>query len=175
MGALIDSLLSLARVTRTEMNPEWLDLTVLARETVQALAAKSPCREYELRVPERLHGYLDHSLARTLFANLLENAWKFSAARQHTVIECGAEDQSGVPVYFVRDNGIGFDMAHADKLFIPFQRLHSEGEVAGTGIGLATAQRIVHRHGGRIWATGIVDGGASVYFTLAGRPAAGLR
>jgi light-regulated signal transduction histidine kinase (bacteriophytochrome) len=175
MGALIDSLLSLARVTRTETNPEWLDLTGLARETVQALAVKSPCREYELRVPERLHAYIDHSLARTLFANLLENAWKFSASRKHTLIECGAEDQSGVPVFFVRDNGIGFDMAHADKLFVPFQRLHSEGEVAGTGIGLATAQRIVHRHGGRIWATGIVDGGASVYFTLAGRPAAGLR
>ncbi|MEP6495900.1 MAG: PAS domain S-box protein [bacterium] len=168
MGALIDALLSLSRVTRSEPSPEWLDLGQLVRETVGRLREAEPARTMALTVPDGLLAYIDPSLARTLLANLLENAWKFSATRSSPCIECGIEVNDGVSAYFVRDNGVGFDMAHANKLFLPFQRLHTVGEFPGTGIGLATAQRIVNRHGGRIWATGVVDGGATVYFTLPG-------
>jgi signal transduction histidine kinase len=110
-------------------------------------------------------------LARTLIGNVIENAWKFTAGRQPATIELGVSD-SDPGEFFVRDNGVGFDMAHADKLFVPFQRLHTIREFPGTGIGLATAQRIVQRHGGRIWAEGKVDVGATIHFTLPGRSAA---
>jgi len=172
MGALIDALLSLARVTRSEPSPEWIDLAAIAAEASARLAVIYPARELQLILPPEMHAYADLNLMRTLLANLVENAWKFTAARARAEIECGMEDHDGHAVFFVRDNGVGFDMAHADKLFVPFQRLHSVGEFPGTGIGLATAQRIVNRHGGRIWATGIVNEGATVYFTLPGRPVA---
>jgi PAS domain S-box-containing protein len=175
MGALIDALLSLARVTRSEPSPEWVDLGVLARDIADRLTAASPERHLEFAVNGDLRAYIDLSLARTLLANLVENAWKFTSTRSSARIVCSVEDHDGASTFFVRDNGVGFDMAHADKLFVPFQRLHTTNEFPGTGIGLATAQRIVHRHGGRIWASGEVDGGATIYFTLPGSPAGGVR
>lgn len=175
MGALIDALLSLARVTRSEPNVEWVDMGALAREIANKLAAAEPSRTMNLQVGDDLHAVIDLSLARTLLTNLLENAWKFTSTRPVARIECGAKLLDGTLVYYVRDNGVGFDMAHANKLFVPFQRLHSMEEFPGTGIGLATAQRIVHRHGGRIFASAELDVGATISFTLPANSAAGAR
>ena len=172
MGALIDALLSLARVTRSEPTPEWLDLGALVREAGERVAAREPERRLELVVPDGIQAYIDLSLARTLVANLVENAWKFTSTRDVARIECGTILDDDGPAFFIRDNGVGFDMAHANKLFVPFQRLHTVGEFPGTGIGLATSQRIVHRHGGRIWAKGEIDAGATIYFMLPTRPTA---
>jgi signal transduction histidine kinase len=166
MGALIDALLSLSRVTRSDPNPEWVDLGAMAREIARRLATGEQSRSLDLRIDTDVLAYIDPNLARTLLTNLLENAWKFTATRTVSRIEVGVEEHDGAPRYFVRDNGVGFDMTHADKLFVPFQRLHTLDEFPGTGIGLATAQRIVHRHGGRIFASGEVERGATVSFTL---------
>ena len=166
MGALIDALLSLSRVTRSVLRRELVDLSVLARETVAALAAQEPERVVECAIQEGLHARADATLARALIENLLGNAWKFTRRAAQPRIAVGVTEQNGEPVFFVRDNGAGFDVAYAQKLFAPFQRLHSSQEFPGTGIGLATVQRIVRRHGGRIWAEGIVDAGATFSFTL---------
>jgi hypothetical protein len=111
---------------------------------------------------------MDPQLARTLIANLLGNAWKFTSGVARARIQFGTTERNGERVFFVRDNGVGFDMAHVGKLFTPFQRLHTIAEFPGTGIGLATTQRIVYRHGGLMWAEGVVNGGATFYFTIAG-------
>jgi PAS domain S-box-containing protein len=169
MGELIDGLLSLARVTRTELKSERADLSGIAREAAAHLRATDPKRPLEITVQDDLHADVDSRLARALFENLLGNAWKFTAKVPAACIEFGATEKDGAPAFFVRDNGAGFDMAFASKLFAPFQRLHTADEFAGTGIGLATVQRIVHRHGGRVWAEGTVDGGATFYFTLPAR------
>ncbi len=166
MAGLIDALLSLARVTRSELKPERTDLTAVARAVVSQLAGADPQRRVDVSVEEHLFAHIDPRLCRNLFDNLLDNAWKFTGKVAIPRIEIGATERDGERPFFVRDNGAGFDMAHAKKLFAPFQRLHTVGEFQGTGIGLATAQRIVHRHGGRIWAEGRVDGGATFYFTL---------
>ena len=160
------ALLSLARVTRAALRRERVDLGELARCIVAQLAAESPERRVELVVHDGdLAVEIDPPLARALLANLLGNAWKFTGKTERARIELGATAESGVRAFFVRDNGAGFDMAFANKLFAPFQRLHSTSEFPGTGIGLATVQRIVHRHGGRVWAEG-VSGGATFHFTL---------
>jgi len=166
MGELIDGLLSLARVARGELNPERVDLSAIAREAASRLRASEPARTVEIVVQDGLGADVDIRLARALLENLLGNAWKFTGQAPAARIELGATVRDGAPAFFVRDNGAGFDMAFAAKLFAPFQRLHSATEFPGTGIGLATAQRIVHRHGGRIWAEGVVDVGASFYFTF---------
>jgi PAS domain S-box-containing protein len=166
MGALIDSLLALSRVTRNDWRPEPLDLSELFRAGVDQLAKSEPQRNVSVVVQPHLSAVVDVQLARALFDNLIGNAWKFTANVPAAVIEFGAVEQNGARVLFVKDNGAGFDMAHAGKLFAPFQRLHTVGEFPGTGIGLATVQRIVHRHGGRIWADAKVGGGAVIYFTL---------
>lgn len=166
MGALIDALLSLSRVTRSELTPQLVDLTQLGRSIAEHLARADPDREVTLTVADDLRAVADPSLARTLIQNLLGNAWKFTARTERAQIELGATKAGEEPVFFVRDNGAGFDMEFAGRLFVAFQRLHTVGEFPGTGIGLATAQRIVHRHGGRIWAEGAVDRGATFYFTL---------
>jgi protein-histidine pros-kinase len=170
MAALIDALLSLSQVSRTELNPQPIDLALLARAALQRLEASEPRREVELVTPAHLWARLDPQLARTLLDNLIGNAWKFTSKTPLARIEVGAENADGVPAFCVRDNGAGFDMAHAEKLFAPFQRLHSSTEFSGTGVGLATVQRIVHRHGGRIWAHGALGEGAAFYFTVPGEP-----
>lgn len=166
MGGLIDALLSLARVTRSELRPASVDLTALVRSVAAGLAAADPRPALQLVVQEHLEARIDPTLARTLFENLLGNAWKFSSKTAAPRIEVGSTRADGERTLFVRDNGAGFDMAYADKLFAPFQRLHTVGEFPGTGIGLATIQRIVHRHGGRIRAEGRVGEGATFFLTL---------
>ena len=175
MGSLIDALLLLSRVTRSELNPQRTDLTAVARAVVTRLSASGNRPGLQISVQEGLAADLDSNLAHQLVENLLSNAWKFTSKKPAPRIEFGALQNPGSVVFFVRDNGAGFDMAHAGKLFSPFQRLHTVGEYPGTGIGLATAQRIVHRHGGRIWADGSLGAGATFYFTvperLQGNPA----
>jgi PAS domain S-box-containing protein len=171
MGALIDALLSLSRVARSDLVPEPVDLSLLARRIMDELAASDPTHAVTVTVQEQLSTFMDARLARTLLENLLRNAWKFSSKAPAPHIEFGAGGHTGVQAFFVRDNGAGFNMEHADKLFAPFQRLHTVSEYPGTGIGLATSQRIIHRHGGRIWAEGRVNAGATFYFTLPKLPA----
>jgi signal transduction histidine kinase len=166
MAALIDALVAMSRITRSELRRSSVDLTSVARAVADTLAAANPFPAVALAVQENLQAEADPALARALVEILLENAWKFSvnAPAPHVVV--GATETNGELVFFVRDAGAGFDMAHVAKLFTPFGRLHTVGEFAGIGIGLATAQRIVHRHGGRIWGDGHVGQGASFYFTL---------
>jgi PAS domain S-box-containing protein len=168
MGALIDALLSLSRVTRSDWKPERIDLSALFRATATQLAATEPQRKVDVVVHKQLFADADLRLVRALFDNLVGNAWKFTANVPVARIEFGAAEDSGTRALFVRDNGAGFDMAHASKLFSPFQRLHTVAEFPGTGIGLATVQRVVHRHGGRVWAEGKVGEGAIFYFSLPG-------
>ena len=166
MASLIDALLSLSRVTRSDWNPELVDLSALFGATTAHLAATEPQRKVIIVVEDGLLANVDLPLARALLDNLAGNAWKFTSNVNAARIEFGSIEKEGSRALFVRDNGAGFDMAYAAKMFTPFQRLHTMAEFPGTGIGLATAQRIVHRHGGRIWAEGRVGEGAVFYFTL---------
>ena len=166
MGELIDALLSLSRVTRVEFRRESVNLSRLAEAVVKQLRASQPERVVEFVDRGDTVAEGDGPLLRALLENLIENAWKFTGARPDSRISFGVETRDGAPVYYVRDNGAGFDMAYAEKLFAPFQRLHTQSEFAGTGIGLATVHRIVDRHGGRVWAEGKVGEGATFYFTL---------
>jgi light-regulated signal transduction histidine kinase (bacteriophytochrome) len=166
MNALIDALLSLSQVSRAELNLQRVDMALLARASVERLKASEPKRLVEVVVPEVLWAHADVQLARALLEHLLGNAWKFTNKTPRARIEMGVSEVDGESAFFVRDNGAGFDMAYAAKLFAPFQRLHNAGEFSGTGIGLASAQRIVHRHSGRIWAQGAVGKGATFRFTL---------
>jgi len=169
MGALIDALLSLSRVTRSAVKPESVDLSEVVRTIARQLSTAEPERTIDLVVRDHLHAELDPVLARTLMENVLGNAWKFTSKVPAARIEFGVTEKDRVRAFYVRDNGAGFDMAFANKLFTPFQRLHTVAEFPGTGIGLATVQRIVHRHGGQLWAEGTVDGGATFYFAFPGR------
>ena len=166
MGHLIDDLLNLSRVTRREMKLESVNLSILAREITEEVAQTQPDREVEFIITEDLMAQGDISLLRIALENLLGNAWKFTGNQPDTVIEFGATQYEGQLTYYIRDNGVGFDMTYMDKLFSPFQRLHTVAEFPGTGIGLATVQRIIHRHGGKIWAEGETGKGATFYFTL---------
>ena len=166
MAALIDSLLSLSRLTRSDMKRESVDLSAIGRATSAQLCGTDPRRTVELVVQDHLAANSDPVLVRAVVENLLGNAWKFTSKVAAARIEFGATEKDGTQTFFVRDNGAGFDMAFAKKLFAPFQRLHTVDEFPGTGIGLATVQRIVRRHGGRTWAEGAVDAGATFYFTL---------
>jgi PAS domain S-box-containing protein len=170
MARLIDDLLSLSRVSRAELSRERVDLTKTIREIVERLRETDAQRDVELVVPEGLVAEGDRDLLATVMENLLGNAWKFTSEMPTAHIEVGLTSKDGQSAYFVRDDGAGFDMAHASKLFGAFQRLHATAEFPGTGIGLATVQRIVRRHGGRIWAEGEVGRGAIFYFTLGGVP-----
>ena len=166
MGQLIDDMLSLSRVGRSEVRQEPVDLTALARTIIGRLRETGPERLVEFVIQEGLTAVGDPQLLEIALSNLLDNAWKFTGKRPEGVIEFGRMHREGQPVFFVRDNGAGFDPAYADKLFGVFQRLHKASEFPGTGIGLATVRRILHRHGGRIWAEAAVDRGATFYFTL---------
>ncbi len=166
MGTLIDDLIELARISRLEMKRVDLDLTILAREIAEALREQAPQRKVTWDMAPELRANADPVLAKALIDNLLRNAWKFTAERAAARIEVGCTRQDGETVFFVRDDGAGFDQTYADKLFKPFQRLHDAKRFPGTGIGLATVMRVVRRHGGRVWAEGVPDRGAAFYFTL---------
>jgi PAS domain S-box-containing protein len=169
MGALIDDLLSLARVTRAEIRVQQVDLTEVVQGIVAALQSTEAHRTAEFHIQTGLEATADPRLMHIALENLLGNAWKFTSKRECAVIEFGMTRNNGLSTFFVRDNGAGFDPAYADRLFGAFQRLHDNREFPGTGIGLATVQRIIHRHGGSIWAEGVVDKGATFYFTLRDR------
>jgi light-regulated signal transduction histidine kinase (bacteriophytochrome) len=175
MGSLIDDLLDLSRLSRTAMRTQTLNISVLARSIAGDLTKEQPDRQIELRIQDGLTATADPGLIRVALENLLSNAWKFSSKRASALIEFGQAEVNGALVFFVRDDGAGFDPAYADRLFGAFQRLHGMTEFAGTGIGLATVQRIVHRHGGRIWAESAVDRGATFYFTLSKTASEGAR
>jgi PAS domain S-box-containing protein len=173
MGQLIDGLLALARVARGSLEPEAVDLSSVARAVAAEHAVREPERAVQLLVRDGLRAQVDRTLARMLFHSLLGNAWKFTSKISGARVEVGCTQLYGESVYFVRDNGVGFNMAYANKLFVPFQRLHGPREFPGVGIGLAACQRIVGRHGGRIWAEGREGEGAAFFFTLPPCPASG--
>jgi light-regulated signal transduction histidine kinase (bacteriophytochrome) len=168
MQQLIEDLLSLSRVTHSELTPVQTDLSAIARSIAAQLQAEAPERNAEFRIERDVAGLGDPNLLRIALNNLLGNAWKFSANRERALIEFGALLERVKTVYYVRDNGVGFDMKYAGKLFGAFQRAHSARDFEGTGIGLATVSRIIDRHGGSVWAEAEVDKGATIYFTLAG-------
>ncbi len=173
MGELIRDLLQLSHVTRAELHRRRVDLSGLAREIAADLAAQQPGRAVDWRIEDGLVGHGDPGLLRVALRNLLENAWKYTRDRPRPVIEFGCRRPEGQePEYFVRDNGAGFDMAQARRIFTPFQRLHAEGEFEGSGIGLATVQRVLFRHGGRARADSAPGEGATIYFTLPAPPGA---
>jgi PAS domain S-box-containing protein len=166
MGQLIDDLLNLSRVTRSKMSFETINLSAMVEEILAEFKQDDPGRIVDIIIEPDLFTRGDKRLLRVLLENLLGNAWKFTSKKASSIIEFGVLDKGDEPVYFVRDNGAGFDMAYADKLFGAFQRLHKADEFAGTGIGLATVARIVHRHGGHAWAEAALNKGATFYFTL---------
>ena len=168
MHRLINDLLNLSTIVRAPLRAGVVDLGQLAQEIVEELRAGAPERRVECVIAEGIKVQGDAGLLRLALANLLSNAWKFTGSRQQARITFGARTAGeGRDVYYVRDDGAGFDPQYADKLFSPFQRLHPQTQFPGTGIGLATVQRIIHRHGGEIWAESSVDRGACFYFTLA--------
>jgi light-regulated signal transduction histidine kinase (bacteriophytochrome) len=166
MGVLIDDLLYLSSVSRREMRREKVDLSALARDVAEDLRRNEPERRARFVIAEGLSAEGDTGLLRVVMENLLGNAWKFTAREPEALIEFGVLEQDGEPVYYVRDNGVGFDEGYVEKIFGPFQRLHGEDQFEGTGVGLATVDRIVRRHGGNLWAEGEVGRGATFYFTL---------
>lgn len=166
MAQLINDMLMLSRASRTEIRHEPLDLSLLARSVAAELRASRPKRDVAIEVERGLVASADPQLLRIVMTNLLDNAWKYTGRRGSARIEVGSEAGEEGTVFFVRDDGCGFDMLFVGKLFQPFQRLHAAEEFEGTGVGLATVARIVRRHGGRVWAEGAVDGGCTIRFTL---------
>ena len=165
MAELIDDMLQLSRVTRADLSRRHIDISTVAREAAADLQRQDPERHVDFKIEDGLVAEADSRLMRIVLENLLGNAWKFTRDSEGAAIELGVTD-ADEPTYFVRDNGAGFDMLYVEKLFRPFQRLHTEEQYPGTGIGLATIQRVVDRHGGRVWAEGKVGEGATFYFTL---------
>jgi signal transduction histidine kinase len=170
MAQLIDDLLQLSRVTRAPLRNEQVNLSGIVAAIASELQDANPQREVTFRIADGVVVHGDSHLLRLALANFLNNAWKFTARHTQAVIEFGVTNHNGTSAYYVRDDGAGFDMAYADKLFGAFQRLHSASEFDGTGIGLATVQRVIHRHGGRVWAEGQIEKGATFYFTLPTTP-----
>lgn len=166
MGQLIDDLLALSRVTRSELRIESVDLSAMATAIAIDLQQSHPQRKVEFVIQKNIVVNADTRLMRVMLANLFENAWKFTSKHPHARIEFGLANNDGKKIYFVKDDGAGFDMAYAHKLFGAFQRLHSMADFPGNGIGLATIQRVIHRHGGQVWAEGEIEQGATFYFTL---------
>ncbi len=167
MGNLIDDLLTLSRVTRSSIRMESVDLSQISHRITNDLRQTQPERQVEVSIEPNLSAHGDAPLLHVVMENLLHNAWKFTSKHPQSKIEVGAiVPENGNLTYFVRDDGAGFNMAYIDKLFSPFQRLHGMQDFPGNGIGLATVQRIIHRHGGRVWAEATLDRGATFYFTL---------
>jgi len=170
MAQLIDDLLALSRVKLTEIHRGEVDLSALAGRIAERLRSAAPGRSGGFAIQGGVRANGDANLLAVLLENLLGNAWKFTSKRPHAEICFACELRDGVPTYSIRDNGAGFSMTHASRLFAAFQRLHPSSEFEGTGIGLAIVQRVVHRHDGRVWAEGQVDHGATFYFTLGEKP-----
>jgi len=166
MSQLIDDVLHLSRVTRADLREQDVDLSTLAGLILARLQESEPARKVEVKIRPGVIVTGDGQLLRIALENLFENAWKFTSKQAESRIEFGVTQASGEPTYFIRDNGAGFNMTYVDRLFGPFQRLHAQGDFPGSGIGLATVQRIIHRHGGRVWAEGLVGQGATFQFTL---------
>jgi signal transduction histidine kinase len=166
MGELIDALLVLSRISRHTLHREIIDATALVESIVQDLRQKDPARTVEVEIQPGMNVHGDRRLISDVFVNLLANAWKFTSRTDNARIEVGYTTNGSMATIFIRDNGAGFDMAHEQKLFKPFQRLHGASEFEGTGVGLATVARIIDRHGGRIWAEGKPGKGAVFYFTM---------
>lgn len=166
MSNLINDLLTLAKVTRIELHRSRANLTEIVEEILGELQNQQPARKVETKIEKQVHAFCDPGLARIVLENLLNNAWKFTSRKSFTIISFGNLCQERKKVYFVSDNGAGFDMKLSEKLFKPFQRLHSDSEFKGTGIGLATVYRIIKKHGGEIWAESEKDNGATFYFTF---------
>ena len=166
MSELIDDLPALSRVTQVDMQSTHVDLSSMVNEIMQELQNIEPQRSEEFLITPDLHVHGDIGLHHIAMDNLISNTWKFTRKEATARIEFGCQNHEGEIVYFVRDNGAGFDMAYVDKLFIAFQRLHDSREFDGTGIGLTTVQRIIRRHNGRVWADSNPGQGATFYFTL---------
>jgi signal transduction histidine kinase len=166
MCELVEQLLHFSRLTRLEMNEQDLNLSAMVRGLTAELQSRDPGRAVDFEIAPEVRGWGDATLLRAALQNLLENSWKFTAKHRTARIEFGQTETAAGPTYFLRDDGAGFDMRDAARLFGPFQRLHKDSDFEGNGIGLATVERIVRRHGGRIWAEGEIDRGAAFYFTL---------
>jgi light-regulated signal transduction histidine kinase (bacteriophytochrome) len=166
MGQLIDDMLQLSRLNRVAMKREPVDLTALAEGVAAELRGREPDRTVAFVIEPGLFADGDAGLLAVALENLLGNAWKFTSKKPSATITVGREWHQGAPTFFVRDDGAGFDMAHISKLFGAFQRLHTQREFEGNGVGLATVQRVVHRHGGEVWAEGVPGQGATIHFTL---------
>ena len=166
MNRLIETLLNFSRMGHSEPKRQPVELCVMAHEVSMTLKQSEPERQVDFQITDGITVNVDADLLRVVLDNLIGNAWKFTSTREQAIIEFGSTEIEGKPVYFVRDNGIGFDKAVADKLFVPFQRLPGAEAFRGFGIGLATVERIIRRHGGSIWAEGEPDKGATFYFTL---------
>ena len=168
MNQLIEDLLGLSRVLKSDFYRQTFDLSALVREIADEIQKRNPLKDYRFAIQSGILVLADQRLLAIAMTNLLDNACKFAGKSEQPLIEFGAEVQDEKTVFFVRDNGVGFNMEYVDKLFEAFQRLHSAEDYPGTGIGLATVQRIIHRHKGRIWAEGKPGRGATFYFTLSG-------
>jgi signal transduction histidine kinase len=166
MCELVEDLLNFSRLTRVELSETKVDLSALVRAIAGELEARDSGRQVRFALADGIEGWGDATLLRAVLWNLLENAWKYTRKRELGQIEFGVMEADGKRVYYVRDNGAGFDMAAASRLFQPFYRAHKDSDFEGTGIGLATVERIIRRHGGRIWAEAEIDGGATFFFTL---------
>jgi light-regulated signal transduction histidine kinase (bacteriophytochrome) len=166
MSLVIEGLLRLSTITRQEIDRMDFDLGKLAESVVENIRRTSPGQSVEVVLPRGLRAFVDPNLIRIAFENLFENAWKFSSKKENARIEFGTLEQDGKTVFFIRDNGAGFDKTYAHKLFKPFHRLHTDAEFPGTGIGLSIVKRIIRRHGGTIWAESESGEGAIFYFTL---------
>ncbi len=166
MESMIESLLNLSRVTRQELNLASVDLSRSARECAALLKESAPERRAVFKIADNLSVRGDAALLRVALNHLFDNAWKYTAKRELTQIEFDRKQEGDTSVFYLRDNGAGFDLRYADKLFAPFQRMHVDSEFEGRGVGLATVQRIIHRHGGKVWADAMVDSGTTIFFTL---------
>jgi light-regulated signal transduction histidine kinase (bacteriophytochrome) len=166
MSELIDAILRLSRQTRKEIHIEPVDISKTSRMIIERLRTEDPERDVTVSIMDGLHVNGDKELLANVMENLLQNAWKFTKKQPHARIEVGCTQHNGESVYYVKDNGAGFDMSYAEKLFAPFQRLHDEQDFPGIGIGLSTVKRIIQRHGGEIWGEGKPDHGATFYFTI---------
>ena len=166
MGELIDDMLELSRVARCEVKMDSVRISDIANVLMMELTEAEPERRVDIRVEENLVVRGDAVLLHSALQNLLGNAWKFTSRRDRASIHFGCREENGERTFYVKDNGAGFEMRYADKLFSAFQRLHRPEDFEGTGIGLATVQRIIHLHGGRIWAESRIDAGSTFFFTL---------